>query len=275
MVVDPTKMGYEKVTEAVWRNKESGLYYGFIDGSPWLVHDLAFGEASEIGIKKGDYEMYRGENEKLIARRKKEFQEKQAQKKLGDEARGEEVAPAQPVHAEVVEDRQGAHLVPTMPVRGIIRPVVSVDQAVEAWNQFQELKRRLLTDDDFVNIGGRKAPRKTAFRKVKVPFGINLRLISEVRRDLDDGNYEYTAKVCAEAPNGTFAEAESSCSSIEPFGIRQAESTRKLVKDPNRKVHPEMFVFAVRGMAQTRAYNRAISDLVGGLDTSAEELGED
>ncbi len=276
MGVDPTKMGYEKMAEAVWRNKETGYFYAFIDGAPWLVNDLAMGEASEAGIKKGDYELYKGENEKMMAKRKKEFQDKQ--KTLdGDKGTPAPSAgnsePSQPRHvaAEPVSDLPA----PYQP-RDLVRPIASVDAIVEAFDRLQEIKRRLLVKDDFVDIGGKPVIRKSGLRKIKAAFGLDQKLLSEERRDLDEaGEFEYTAHVVVTAPNGTFVEAKSSCSTIEPFGIRQKESTRKLIKDPNRKVVPEMIVFAVRGMAQTRAYNRAISDLIGGIDTSAEEQGEE
>lgn len=275
---DLVRAGYEKVAEAVWKNKESGLYYAFIDNAPWLVSDLALGEAVEAGVKKGDYEVYTAENQKIMAKRKKEFQEKEKQKTL-DGAEKREAAPAgivepsstRRVPAEVVRD-----LPDVVRPRDLVRPIASVDSIVEAFDKLQEIKRRVLVKDDFVNIGGKDVIRKSGLRKIKVAFGLDQKLLSEERRELnEEGEYEYTAYVVVTAPNGTFVEAKSSCSTIEPFGIRQKESTRKLIKDPNRPVKPEMIVFAVRGMAQTRAYNRAISDLIGGIDTSAEELGED
>lgn len=77
-MIDPEKLGYKKAHDLVWQNKESGFYYIFIDNNPWLIHEVSFGEAAECGMKKDTWEFYTAENEKLKAKRKKEYEERQA-----------------------------------------------------------------------------------------------------------------------------------------------------------------------------------------------------
>ncbi len=278
------QQGYTKVEQQanVWKHKESGLYYAFIDNTPYLIHDLAVGEAAEHGVLRRDFELYKGENEKIIAARKKAYAQQQA--KLGEgTANPEPAAPLREgggrpacapasteVHYEVPVG--GADLVPVAGPRDIVFPIAPVERVVAMFNAVQEIKSRVLSKDDFVTIGKKDVIRKTGWRKLKVCFGLDQQLVREERRDLGEGEFEYTAFVRVTAPNGTYCEAKSSASTIEPFGLRQKAATRGQIKDPSREVKPEMIVYAIRGMAQTRAYNRAISDLIGGGEDSAEEL---
>ena len=136
----------------------------------------------------------------------------------------------------------------------VVRPVAAIGDVIAAWNAFVELKDQLLVKEgeDWLPIQGRKRILKAGWRKVAAAFGISTEVRSEQRRDLDSGVFVYEFVVRASAPNGRFAEAAGSCASDErKFSHTQAD---------------------VRAQAQTRATSRAISDLVGGGEVSAEEL---
>jgi hypothetical protein len=269
----------EKAKNIVFDN-ESGLYWSKYFGDWWLVHELDAKEAAAVGLVPKDHEFYSNENRKIMAERKRNAE---------DGRHGRTPAPAKPeppksspLHKEAppMEPPEnpaslGDDIVPVSITEDIVRPVVSPERVLKAFQQLQEIKRKLLTKDDYVEIGTRTFVRKSGLRKIRVVFNISMKLLREERKELDEGHYEYTAYVRAQAPNGVFVDAVSSCASTEPFGERQKEGTRKLFPEKVRdtkEVKPEMYVFAVRGMAQTRAYNRAISDLVGGgLDVMEEE----
>ena len=175
---------------------------------------------------------------------------------------------ARPVVCEV--EQQGTKALALRP--DMVRPVVSVKEAVDAWKEFQDLKSALLTKDDLCDIGGKPYVRKSGLRKIKTCFNISLQVIDDKRRELEGGEFEYTAYVKATAPNGTSVEAICSCNSMEPFGDRQKKSAAKQSNIPLDQLKPETVAYAIRSMAQTRAYNRAIADLIGGGEISAEEI---
>lgn len=135
-----------------------------------------------------------------------------------------------------------------------LRPVQSIDTIVEAYNEYNRLKERLLTPSDYQTIKGKTCIKKSGFRKLACAFGISTEITLENRINFEK-HFVYEVTCRATAPNGRFVEACASCSSIE-------KDFAHLEND-------------VRATAQTRAGNRAISDLLWGWEISAEELSDD
>jgi hypothetical protein len=263
-----SEKGMVEKAKGIWYDNESGLYYAKYFGGWTLVHDLYGKEALSVGISIGDHEKYSVENRRIMSERNAGAQREEQRRK--HTTANPELHPATMPPSEPPEESEwagGADIEPVSITQDIVRPVVSPERVLKAFNQLQEIKRKILTKDDYLEIGNRTFVRKSGLRKVRVCFNLSMMLIKEERRALDDGHYEFTAYVRVQAPNGVFVEAVSSCTSNEPFGERQKEATRKMfpkeVRD-TKEVKPEMYVYAVRGMAQTRAFNRAIADLVGG-----------
>src|SRR3712207_587460 len=132
---------------------------------------------------------------------------------------------------------------------GIIRPVASADEVLGAWRQFQDLKRSLLTLDDYQDIQGRARIKKSGWRKIAAAFGISDELLRQERRECEGATpnnryFVWEVTVRAVAPNGRYADAVGSCASNE-----------------RRFAHTD---HDVRAIAHTRAKNRAVADLVGG-----------
>ena len=140
---------------------------------------------------------------------------------------------------------------PIKPFSLLIQPVADNEQIVLAWENYQELKQKLLNNNDYQPINGRQCIKKSGWRKIQTAFGISDELIKEERKDCDK-HFVYEITVKTSAQNGRFAYGVGSCASNE----------RKFA-------HPE---HDVRSTAHTRAKNRAISDLVGGGEVSAEEM---
>jgi len=141
------------------------------------------------------------------------------------------------------------------PTQEIVKPLVSVEQAVEQWNIFEDLKQQLLVEDDYAKIQGKPYVKKSGFRKIAVFFNLSDEIIHEERVDREDGSFYWRIKVKATAPNNRTSIGVGVCDSRE-----------------RRFSHVEHDVYAT---AHTRAKNRAISDMVAGGIVSAEEMGED
>jgi hypothetical protein len=142
----------------------------------------------------------------------------------------------------------------------IVAPL-DVDKVADAFKKFEDLKRRILTSDDSVEIQGRQFLKKSAWRKFELAFGVSDRLVGQERvpaigKDPEAGFY-YRMVVEAFHPS-------TGRSSI---GVAIASSREK-----SRWAHEEHDVYA---LAHTRAKNRAIADLIGGGEVSAEEIESD
>lgn len=135
----------------------------------------------------------------------------------------------------------------------IVMPAVSPEEAVEAWNAYQALKRKIATPDDVQTIQGKEFYKKSYWRKIATFFNLSVEVVEERKEELENNVvYHFTQK--AIAPNGRFAFGVGSCDLLE--------------KGRRNTIHN------ARGTAETRAFNRAVSNLVGGGEVSAEEITE-
>ena len=66
---------------------------------------------------------------------------------------------------------------------GVIRPVASAEEVLAAWQQFQDVKRSLLTLEDYQEIQGRARIKKSGWRKIAAAFGISDQILWEERRE--------------------------------------------------------------------------------------------
>lgn len=135
----------------------------------------------------------------------------------------------------------------------VLKPIQSIDAIIEAYKEYNLLKDRLLMENDYQVIKWKKCIKKSGFRKLATAFGISTEITRENRITLDK-YFVYEVTVRATSPNGRYAEACGSCASNE-------REFSHLEND-------------VRATAQTRATNRATSDLIGSGEVSAEELDQ-
>ncbi len=163
--------------------------------------------------------------------------------------------------------------------RGMELTEKQVEATVRHFALFEEVKRKVLDPRvDVLYLGPDGRPRtyaqrkeaasryirKSGWRKLAMVFGINLRVVGMDRENHRDGHgtyYLWNARVRAEHPaSGKYVEGIGVANSRDPFftrgGKRPADE-----KDIKLK-------------AQTVGMNRAISDLIGGGQMSAEELEE-
>jgi hypothetical protein len=133
-----------------------------------------------------------------------------------------------------------------------VKPLVSPEKAGEEWAKFETLKAKLLTDEDYQAIAGKRYIKRSGFRKIAVYFGLSDRILEQERVEREDSSFSWRIVVEVEAPNGRISTGVGACDSRE-----------------RRFAHIEHDVYAI---AHTRAKSRAISDMVAGGAVSAEEM---
>jgi len=137
----------------------------------------------------------------------------------------------------------------------VISPVsiVDVNAASAYYANLSELKKRLLGPTDIQDIKGRTFVKKSGWRKLAFAFEVTVIAGDPVREERQAGSYIYRVRATARAKNGRTSSGTGMCSSTEKAG---------------------MIEHVVMSTAETRAKNRAISDLVAAGEVSAEEIGQ-
>jgi len=121
--------------------------------------------------------------------------------------------------------------------------------------------RALQTDIDkampdcIIKISGREFRKKNYWRAVGVAFSLKVECVSEGRITQGE-DWGYKAMYRATAKNGMSADGDGICMASEKAERQRSEHN-------------------VRSHCHTRAYNRAISNLVGFGEVSAEEVERD
>lgn len=143
----------------------------------------------------------------------------------------------------------------------VIRPL-DADAVVGAMNEHQELLRRILDRSDWQGTPDANGSfvKKSGWRKVALAYNLTLEMVpgsERIERAEDGTPLRATVTWRATAPNGRTMEASGHC----------ADSESRFAKDKGRqKLENDL-----RATAETRAKNRAISDLIGMGKVSAEE----
>ena len=157
--------------------------------------------------------------------------------------------------------------------------IVDVDAAAAFMENYQELVNRLLDENDYQLINGKKAKKKSAWRKLATAFNISDDIIhNEETRDETGQIISAKFIVKATLPNGRSSVAIGECSIYDK--IRYHGTPKK----PADQETPSNFTLRGRysnaehdvpATAHTRAKSRAIADLIGSGENSAEEFGDD
>lgn len=137
--------------------------------------------------------------------------------------------------------------------QSIVLPAVTPEEAVEAWNKYLALKKQIATKDDIQYIQGKKFYKKSYWRKLATFFNLSVEVTHEESQGHNTETemvFHFTCK--ATAPNGRYAFGTGSCNLREKGRLNTIHNTRST--------------------AETRAFNRAVSNLVGGGEVSAEEV---
>lgn len=203
------------------------------------------------------------------------------------------------VEAEEVDDDTGVTSDPPVADfdNSLVRPVADVQEVSDVYDQFEVIKRNLLTDDDTQSIGGGGNKRtfitKSGWRKIATAFNVSVDVVEKEKEVSEDGVVTWRVKARATAPNGKIAESWAVCASNESNHMEYIGKNKNDVE--SHKVHDiddprvvkvegkwrrlkeprEVNEHDILATSETRAKNRAISDLVGGGSVSAEEVSKD
>ena len=142
---------------------------------------------------------------------------------------------------------------------GVLMPY-DAEEVKGAMDAYQRAVAAVLDEKDWQNAGGnQRFIKKSGWRKIAKAFGLSVsRVESGVERDAEGNPIRAYAVFRATAPNGQSQDGDGYCSVDEPRFAKES-SRQKLEND-------------MRATATTRAKNRAISDLVGMGEVSAEEI---
>jgi hypothetical protein len=138
--------------------------------------------------------------------------------------------------------------------------MVSVDKAVQYWDTYQEVTKKILNESDYQSIGDKAFKKKSAWRKYMRFYSISTSIVKEdIVRDEKGNISEAKYIVRATAPNMQAVEAVGLCDRNEP------NMAKRLGQLKNHDI---------LATAQTRATSRAVSDIIGAGEVSAEEVSE-
>ena len=141
-----------------------------------------------------------------------------------------------------------------------VEHAVSIEGMLAQWKTYEELKKKLRGDGDFVKFQGRdgemEAPTKKWRVKLERFFGISVEIIDVKETQMRNGEVVYTVKARASHPSGAYHEAMGVCTTEEKLHSRA------------RRFHDALT------HAETRAKNRAVFEFVGMGEVSKEELEE-
>lgn len=156
-----------------------------------------------------------------------------------------------------------------------IQPLQTVDvgAAEDFMNNYQELVKALLDESDYQDVhskdGVKKSKKKSAWRKLATAFNISDDVIEkEIIHDECHRIISARYEVKATLPNGRHGVGTGSASIFDKINKRDT-------KEPTPFELRQRFTNAehdITSTAHTRAKSRAISDLIGAGEVSAEEL---
>ena len=167
------------------------------------------------------------------------------------------------VKAEVIENPQVSEETQLMKVDN----VPDVDTAIEQWDAYQKLCKGLLNETDYQEIivkekdedGNyvkvkRHFKKKSAWQKLSRAFNVDTEIVDrELERTKMGRVREAYYCVRATLPNGRSVESDALCSRSEKGKDKVSDHT-------------------IMSTAKTRATNRAIAELIGAGEVSAEEM---
>lgn len=136
--------------------------------------------------------------------------------------------------------------------QAIVTPA-DADRVIQMIEAFEYFKKNALTENDIALINNKPFVKKTGWSKYALACNLSTEVKDEKVEERDGKRIYHFTYRAIHLPTGRYAEAVGSASEAEK-------------KTWN---HPE---HDVRSLAQTRAFNRCISNLVGGGELSAEEM---
>lgn len=144
------------------------------------------------------------------------------------------------------------------PGEGIVTMAVSIKEMKERMDLLAQLKKDILTDDDFAEftVNGKKikAIRKSGCLKYAVAFNLTTVVVKQEKVWIHEATNQFSWHVVVQciAQNGRITEEVGVCDNVTD---RAGQSEH-----------------VIKTMAKTRATSRAIIGMVGTADTTAEDM---
>ena len=156
--------------------------------------------------------------------------------------------------------------------------LVDIKGAAAFMNNYQEAIKALLTPEDYQTIANKDFKKKSAWRKLATAFRISDEIVNE-QLEYDDINQIVRARyrVRCTLPNGRTAEGVGVCSIFDKIRYNATKNNPADTETPSNFELRGRFSNAehdVPSTAHSRAKNRAIADLIGAGEVSAEEMEE-
>lgn len=183
--------------------------------------------------------------------------------------------------AESVRDESSSAVV--VANRGaIVRAGGSPSDVIDAFGEYQQIQSALdrALPDCIMEIQGRKFRKKNYWRAIGTAFNLDVTCEREERTTVPD-DWGYVVTYRATAPNGRSTTGDGACFASEKAvyakdwsggkGRVRLDADGQPVLDTVR-TRENQTTHNVRGHAHTRAFNRAVSNLVGFGEVSAEEM---
>lgn len=163
-----------------------------------------------------------------------------------------ELAQKENQRQEMLNTIQSLAKVPTPPSP---LPVFTGAEMSKAFDAYRDLQKALdkSMPDQIMTIQGKPFRKKGYWRAIRTSFNLQVECIYEEKVQLKDADWGYVVTYKATAPNGSSATGDGSCAASDKHGKRCT-------------------LHNVRSHAHTRAFNRAVSNLVGFGECSAEEV---
>lgn len=135
---------------------------------------------------------------------------------------------------------------------GFVELSGSVDELEKRFKSYQDLKKKLLTDDDIVKIGDKEYIKKSGRTKFEVAFNLSTRILEERKEvnPIDPSKFAYHFTVECKADNGRVIQEVGTCDNTEKTNVAE---------------------HVIRSMAKTRGTSRAVFEMIGAGDVAAEE----
>lgn len=161
----------------------------------------------------------------------------------------------------------------------LVRPAASVPEVLTAFTEYEDLVHRITSNDDYQTIQGKRFPKRSALRKLGTAFGVSYeireRIITREHHQVIGAEFV----VRATAPGGRFSDGWGACDVHE-----KCDRHYPNCKDDCRKhcggaeggcdgrKHFSKPEHDIPATAETRAKNRAASELFAMGQVSAEEV---
>lgn len=160
---------------------------------------------------------------------------------------------------------------------------LTLAEAQKKMELYQTYVKGLLSEEDYQVIGKQQFKKKSAWRKIGMAMNISVSKVSERTEQLPNGDFAYHFDMQAQHPNGRTMPGSGSCSAFEKATWKDGKwmteekqwNGRYYEKTGVWKETQPNSIHNVRSTAETRAANRAISNLIAAGEVSAEEADQE